>query len=1014
MFPINKDIYTIDLEVKPLPQYVEKYNPKKQEESEEDGVQVDNANFFPWCSEIYGLSISWGYEYEDTAYFTGNDIEKVVDILSDNKLKLGAHNVFFDWSNLAYKFNKPLNFVTDSGVISQCINNSDFINSFGLKQTTQRQYNIETQDFEIKSYLKTNFKIPESQYGAYIHLCPSEMIEKYCRLDSMHCWRLIHDAHKWIKSDISQYMALYINEVELTIIQFIEGILVNRDGFKREREKLLNEIDVIESKFLNNEELIPFITKVQKDKFDKAQAKLKKKILNFDEWSLTNKFNINSSDQLKQLFDYQGLHFNREKNKFEYPYVNTVPGTRINNPNSPKLGTKFLYLYGVGGEILADKSEKVTLASHMEHALDESELTGKIHPHINLLGTKSGRISASGVNIVAVPVSEKVYGENLIIENGWTIFSTDFCYHPDTEYLTPYGWKKVLELQENEFVWEVKPDSLEGNFTQPKRIIKKYYEGDMYEYNSGQSRGSLVVTENHSMFWIGQQTHKRKDKAKYRYWTLSQEGVPTKGCNIGTFSYSNTYSSFQELDIWRITAIQADGSLLDYGEDNYVIQVNIPRKVEKLTELFGPPIHINKEIRKGQNYLSHTWRIKFAHPLLKSGKDKLFNLKFLGNNQVEQFFEALVFWDGGFKGQQKYNTGRFSYYTTELKNAESVQIFAVTNGFEARLSVITKQSERHKNCYSVSIKKRGTIRFQPNEELSTCKINKYFYKGEVGCVTVNTGLILVRHKGQTFLSGNCSLEPCILACLSDDPVLKYTTFEGQGKKPFIKDGILFIDDNYISSAYSAPFMRPEIEDNLDFDNWVIDPDAEKKKIKTIRGIAKTTVLSTNYGAGALKVQGKIREDMKITVPLKNIQEFQEAYWATFIVAAQYKRAIEREAQEKGYLINIGGYPLTFYDRPGGIVKGAHKALNRMIQSSAAVVMKLFLFYFYRRVRNKYYIRPQVSDWHDAHWGKCKIDAIEEVKFIIKESLEELNTTLNLPLKFRLDFNYGSNFYQAKG
>lgn len=687
MIPINKDIYTIDIEVCPLPEYEKAYNCKKQidDNNDKDELHIDNANFQPWTSKIYGISICWGYDYEDTAYFTGDNIEKLITILADNKLRLGAHNVFYDWSNLAYKFEKPLNFVTDSGVISQCINNSDFITSFGLKQTTQRQYNIETQDIEIKTYLKNNFKIPESKYGAYIHLCPTEMIEKYCRLDSLYCWRLIYDAYKWIKSDISKYMALYINEVELTIIQFIEGILVNRDGFKKELCKLRSEIDIIENKFLNNKELMPFINKVQNDKFIKAQSKLKKKILNYDEWALNNKFNINSSDQLKQLFDLQGLHFNKEKNKFEYPYVNTLPNTKINNPNSPKLGTKFLYLYGTGGEILADKSEKVTLASHMERALDESELTGRIHAHINLLGTKTGRVSASGVNIVATPISDKVYGSNLIVENEWTLFAIDFF----------------------------------------------------------------------------------------------------------------------------------------------------------------------------------------------------------------------------------------------------------------------------------------------------------------------------------------SLEPCILACLSDDPILKYATYEGEGKKPFIQDDILYIDDIYILAAYSAPFMRPEL-DNLDFDNWIINPDAEKKKIKLVRSISKTTVLSTNYGASSLKVQGRIREDIKITVPLKNIELFQKTYWATFIKAAQYKRAIEQEAQEKGYLINIGGYPLTFYDRIGGVIKGTHKALNKMIQSSAAVVMKLFLYYFYKRIRNKHYIKPQICDLHDAFFGKCKTESIEEVKFLINEALSEVNDTLQLPLKFRLDFNCGKNFYEAKG
>lgn len=688
VIPIIKNhIYTVDLEVKPLPEYEQQHNSKnKIEERDEDHeLHIDNPNFLPWCCQIYGMSVAWGYEYDNSAYFTGDNIEKVVNILSVNKLKLGAHNVFFDWSNLAYKFEKKLNFVTDSGVISQALNNSDFVNSFGLKQTTQRQYNIETQDIEIKTYLKLHHKIAESKYGAFIHLCPEEMIEKYCRLDSIYCWRLIHDADKWLKSDISQYMCLYLNEVEMTILQFIEGILVDREGFKKERTRVQQEFDYIENKFFNDEELIPFIEKVQKERFKKEQSSFKKKILDYDEWNFKNKFNINSTAQLKMLFDAQGLYWNEEKNKFIYPHTNSHSKTKINNPNSPKLGTKFLYLYGIGGEILEDKSQKKTLIQNIDKALEESELTGRIHPHINMLGTKSGRISASGVNIVATPIKKEAYGKNLIVEDGWVLFSADFK----------------------------------------------------------------------------------------------------------------------------------------------------------------------------------------------------------------------------------------------------------------------------------------------------------------------------------------ALEPTLLACLSNDPVLKYITFEGEGKEPFIKDGILYIDDVYISSAYSAPFMREDIE-KIDLTNWAKDSEYEKKKVKVTRSISKTIVLSTIYGAGSLKVQGKIREDMRITVPLKNIGIFQDAYWSTFIEAAHYKRCLENEAKQNGILINIGGYPLTFYNRVGGAIQGTHKALNRMIQSSAAVVMKLLLSCLYSRIKNNPNIFPQVCDWHDAFHGKCKEDYIEQTKYLLNESLEELNDILNLSLKFRLDFNYGKNFYEAKG
>lgn len=712
MFPIFKDkLYVIDIEVKPLPEFDKKKYQKDVESNEvTDEIHVDTPNFYPWCSEIYGLSLAWGPDYNtESIYFQKHDIEQVISILSKEKLKLGAHNIFFDWCNLYYKFCLPLNFVVDSGVISQAINNSDYITSFGLKQTTQRMYNIETQDFEIKDYLKDNFKIPESKYGEFIHLCPVELIEKYCRLDSHYCWRLIHDSVKWIKSDISLYMQLYVSEVKLTIQQFIEGISINKKGFEIEKDRLKSEVNAIEDKFLNHSDLIEYINKVQISKFNKAQSKLKKKQLDFEEWSLSpkNRFNINSTDQLKQLFDLQGLYFDNKLEKFIYPYLNVIPGTKINNPNSPKLGTKFLHAYGLGGEILADKGEKVTLSQHIERALEEAELTGSIHPHINLLGTRTGRISASGVNIIATPISESSYGKNLIIEDGWV----------------------------------------------------------------------LVVRD-----------------------------------------------------------------------------------------------------------------VK-------------------------------------------------------------------------------------------------------------------------------------------------SLEPTLLACLSNDPVLRYSTYEGEGKEPFIKDDILWIDDNYIMAAYSAPFMRKEMmpvselelkaipfeeqykyttETRLNLANWVKNSDVEKKKIKQIRNLSKSIVLSTNYGAGPLKVQSKIREDLKITIPLKNIIEFQENYWATFNIASQYKRKLETIAQRDGYFINIGGYPLTFFEKiNNGIISGSHKALNKMLQSSAAVVMKLLLHYTYQRIKNRFDIIPQVCDWHDAMFFKVHNETVNEFISLTDAALDDVNKTLNLPLKLRLDFNKGSCFYDCK-
>lgn len=681
MFPIHHNrIYTVDIEVKPLPEF------DKRSHISDEEIMLETPNFYPWASQIYCMSICWGPSFEeDTIFLEGEEIKEGIRVLSENKLKLGAHNVFFDWCNLYYHFELPLNFVADSGVVAQCVNNSDFITSFGLKQFTERTYNIETQDTEIKDYLKIHHKIPSSKYGEFIHLCPLELISKYCRLDAYYCWKILHDSKKWLISDIKPYMQLYMSEVKLTILQFIEGILINKDGFIAKKRIIENKINLIQNDFMTHESLQPHILKSQKKRFDKIQAKFKTKKLDFEIWNNDNPFNINSTKQLKELFDSQKLFWNEDKQKFEYPYVNFFSGTKINNPNSPKLGTKTLYAYGIGGEILADKNEQVTLASHIERALDESVLDGRIHPHINLLGTKSGRISASGVNIIATPIGEAEYGKNLIVEDGWVLVSRDFR----------------------------------------------------------------------------------------------------------------------------------------------------------------------------------------------------------------------------------------------------------------------------------------------------------------------------------------ALEPTIFACLSEDPLLMYTNYLGEGKTPYVESDVLWIDDNYLMAAYSAPFLRSEIENKLDLNNWVQNADTEKKKLKEIRSLSKSIVLSTNYGAGALKVQAKIREELKITIPLKNIQIFQESYWATISTASEYKRTLEKRAQERGYLINIGGFPLTFYDRPGGIIKGAHKALNRMLQSSANICMKLLLHYIYSQIRTRSDIVPLIADWHDCCFFKVREDIVQEYISITDKALAMVNQTLSLPLKLRLDLHIGRNFYETK-
>lgn len=690
MFPlIDKHIYAIDIEVKPLPDF-DKYYAKTQEVDEEsesdcgEKLEVEEPSLYPWFSEIFGIGIAWGPAFDDTCYFTGEDIPKLLNFISEHDLKLCAHNILYDYLHLYYHFARPLAFVADSGVFLQCINNSDHVISFGLKQGTARLYNVPTQEIEVKEYLATNHRIKNAQYGKYIYLCPQEIVSKYCRLDAMYCWKIVHENDHLLLSDISMYMKLYLTEVRLTIQQITHGIRIDREGMAKAKDEINEELNLIATEFFNDEELKPYIHQVQHERFLEKAATYKKKVIQFEEWEKNNKFNINSKPQLKKLFEAQKLHYNEAKQKFEYPYVNNLPHTKIPNPNSPKLGTNFLHAYGRGGKILSDRSEKCVLLNKIETVLTESVYDGRIHPQINMLGTKSGRISASGINIVAAPLDEKRYGKFLLADEGYAVIGVDFS----------------------------------------------------------------------------------------------------------------------------------------------------------------------------------------------------------------------------------------------------------------------------------------------------------------------------------------ALEPTVFACLSNDPVLRYTTYEGVGKEPFVKDGILWIDDLYLSAAYKVPSMQSFIEQNLDLSNWIKDPELEKTKCKSVRRPSKTLVLSTNYGAGAKTAQQTLGEELKIYVPLKEVQVFQDSYWELIHVAAQYKRKIEKEAQQNGFLVNIGGFPLVFYDRKGGIITGTHKALNRMIQSSAAVCMKVFLYCIAPKLKGTS-AKVSIADIHDCMVTQVRDEELSLFYKIVNDALEETNKILSLPLSLRLSIKSGKTFYDIK-
>jgi DNA polymerase I-like protein with 3'-5' exonuclease and polymerase domains len=158
--------------------------------------------------------------------------------------------------------------------------------------------------------------------------------------------------------------------------------------------------------------------------------------------------------------------------------------------------------------ILKKKEEKI-LSTYVEGILSR-QVNGTIYPSFLQHGTTSGRYSCADPNFQNLPANDTRVKEGIVAPPGYKILNADFCLHPKTELLTERGWVPVLEVTETDRVWQVNKDTLLGSWVTPSRLVKRYYEGDMYSFKE------LVVTENHTMLW---------DTGEGRKVALSQEPI---------------------------------------------------------------------------------------------------------------------------------------------------------------------------------------------------------------------------------------------------------------------------------------------------------------------------------------------------------------------------------------------------------------------------------------------------------------------------------------------------------
>lgn len=315
--------------------------------------------------------------------------------------------------------------------------------------------------------------------------------------------------------------------------------------------------------------------------------------------------------------------------------------------------------------------------------------------------------------------------ETLIITEGE-------CFKGNVEIFTEKGFIRFEDLKD-EKVLQVKED-LTGEFVKPLAKIKKTIDDELISLKSSRNNWEHTSTKNHNLVVIQNGNIKKITAEKVSKGIAGK--IPT------TVNFDGTGTGLSKDEIALIIAVSADSKcdVRKNGEMYFHFGLKKQRKVDRLLGILDRLGIKYTCYRKNYGYTT----INFKSSKIKKGLPKEWVYQ-MTLEERKFFIEEIVEWDGN----RVPNRKQYEFSSKLLHENEIVQAIAHTCGY---MSTIIKRKNNIGEWYKTSI-------LLAKNSVSWCK-NKYElekYKGYVYCVTVPSGMILVRINGKITVTGNCDM-----------------------------------------------------------------------------------------------------------------------------------------------------------------------------------------------------------------------------------------------------------------
>lgn len=178
--------------------------------------------------------------------------------------------------------------------------------------------------------------------------------------------------------------------------------------------------------------------------------------------------------------------------------------------------------------------------------------------------------------------------------------------------------------------------------------------------------------------------------------------------------------------------------------------------------------------------------------------------------------------------------------------------------------------------------------------------------------------------------------------------------------------------------------------------------------KDMRRMAKAVNFGILYGISGYGLS----ENLGINT--KEASKFINDYYETYPGIKDYQNECIKKAHEAGYVKTMFGRIRTIEELENKnymIRSGAERmALNTPIQGTSADIIKIAMVRLYNEFNSRNLKSKILVQVHDELVIDCKKDELEEVKKVVKSTMENV-VKFDVPLL--VDIEYGNNWYEAK-